>query len=329
MNITQVAVSPPMLADYLESFAPLRARNIDVRINDGHYPMDARSLAEFVGAAEAAIIGLDEISAAFFEACPGLRIVARNGVGMDNVDLAAASARGILITAPLGANSTSVAELAIGLTIALARHVVPTHNRVQRGEWRRTQGMQLSGKTFGIVGLGRIGKKVAVRAQAFGMRVIANDIAPDVGFAAEHGIEMTAFGRVLEESDVVSLHVPLTDLTYHMIDRAALARMKPRALLVNTARGPVVDSEALAEAMGTARITGAALDVHTVEGQIDGVLAGFENVITTTHLGAYTRESLIATTDMAVESIVHILDGAAPVGLMNPACWPPRDYARS
>ncbi|MBK9126098.1 MAG: phosphoglycerate dehydrogenase [Chloroflexi bacterium] len=325
MNITQVAVTPPMLADYPESFAPLRDRGIVVRVNDGHYPMDVLALAQFVGTAEAAIIGLDDISSAFFDACPALRIVARNGVGMDNVDLSAANRRGILVTAPLGANSTSVAELAIGLTIALARHVVPTHNRVQRGEWRRTQGMQLSGKTFGIIGLGRIGKKVAVRAQAFGMRVIANDIAPDIDFAARHGIEMTTFGRVLEDSDVVSLHVPLTDLTLNMIDRAALARMRPGALLINTARGPVVDSAALAEAIRTGRIAGAALDVHTVEGQIDAVLAGLENVLTTTHLGAYTRESLIATTDMAVDSIVQILDGAAPVGLMNPACWPPRE----
>ncbi|GIK27806.1 MAG: 4-phosphoerythronate dehydrogenase [Chloroflexota bacterium] len=324
MRITQVAVTPPMLADYPESFAPLRERGIAVRINDGQYPMDAQSLARFVGTAEAAIIGLDEISAILFEMCPALRVVARNGVGMDNVDLAAASARGILVTTPLGANSTSVAELAIGLTITLARHVIPTHNRVQRGEWRRTQGMQLSGKTLGIVGLGRIGKKVAVRAQAFGMRVIANDIAPDAMFAAQHNIEMTGFGRVLEESDVVSLHVPLTDLTVHLIDRAALARMKPGALLINTARGPVIDSAALAEAITTGQLAGAALDVHTVEGRIDAVLAGLENVITTTHLGAYTRESLIATTEMAVDSILQILDGAAPIGLMNPACWPPR-----
>ncbi|NOG52445.1 MAG: hypothetical protein HND48_25630 [Chloroflexi bacterium] len=123
---------------------------------------------------------------------------------------------------------------------------------------------------------------------------------------------------------MVSLHVPLTDLTVHLIDRAALARMKPGALLINTARGPVIDSAALAEAITTGQLAGAALDVHTVEGRIDAVLAGLENVITTTHLGAYTRESLIATTEMAVDSILQILDGAAPIGLMNPACWPPR-----
>lgn len=316
INVKRIAVTPPMLADYAEAFALLVERGVEIVFNRGHYPMDATQLAAFVGQAEAAIIGLDEISDAFFARCPNLRIVARNGVGLDNVDLAAAARRGIFVTVPLGANSTSVAELALGLLIALARRIVPTHNTVQGGVWQRMQGMELSGKTLGIVGLGRIGKKVARRAQAFEMQVIAHDIAPDLPFANEYGIAFVDLSALLARSDVVSLHVPLTSLTHHMFNAGAFARMKPGSCLVNTARGAVVDSIALADALDSGRLRGAALDVHPVEGVIEPVLLGRDNVITTTHLGAYTRESLYRTTETAVESVVQILDGQHPTGLV-------------
>jgi D-3-phosphoglycerate dehydrogenase len=316
--IRQVIVTPPMLADFPEAFAPLEARGVGVSINRGDYPMNAVALARCVGDAHAAIVGLDEVSEDFFARCPNLRILARNGVGMDTVDLAAASRHGVLVTTPLGANSTSVAELAIGLLIALVRQVIPTHNTVQSGIWRRTQGMELSGKTLGIIGLGRIGKKVAHRAQAFDMQVIANDIAPDVAFAVENKISLVSFDEILTCADVISLHVPLTDLTHNMLNAVAFARMKPGAVLINTARGGIIDSAALADALDSGHVSGAALDVHSVEGQIDAVLAGRDNVITTTHLGAFTRESLFRTTEMAVQSILNLMDGIQPVGLINP-----------
>jgi phosphoglycerate dehydrogenase-like enzyme len=317
MTIRTVAVTPPMLADFPEAFAPLVRRGVEVVLNRGAYPMDAAQLAAFVGKAEAAIVGLDEVSAAFFEQCPALRIVARNGVGLDTVDLEAAARHGVAVTVPFGANSTSVAELALGLLIALARCIVPTHIEAQGGLWRRVQGMELAGKTLGIIGLGRIGKEVAVRALAFEMRVLAHDIAPDTAFAAAHGIGLTDLDGLLAQSDVVSLHVPLTALTRQMIDARAIARMKPGALLVNTARGGVVDSVALAAALDAGQLAGAALDVHPVEGEIEPVLTGREDVVTTTHLGAYTRESLLRTTETALQSIVDLLDGREPEGLVG------------
>lgn len=315
MRLVQLAVTPPMLTEYADAFEPLVRRGVEIMFNQGEYPMDAVQLAAFVGQAQAAIIGLDEISDDFFARCPNLRVVARNGVGLDNVDLAAAARRGILVTVPLGANSTSVAELTLGLLIALARRIIPTHNTVQGGVWRRVQGTELSRKTLGIVGLGRIGKRVARRALAFEMHVIAHDIAPDYAFAEEQGIELTDLSGLLAKSDVVSLHVPLTALTHHMMGAAAFAQMKPGSLLINTARGSVVDTIALAAALDSGRLSGAALDVHPVEGRIEPALAHRENVITTTHLGAYTRESLYRTTEMAVKSIVDILDGLRPAGL--------------
>jgi D-3-phosphoglycerate dehydrogenase len=313
-----LVITPPMLADYPQAFAPLAALGVDVRINTGAYPMDSQALAAYIGDADAAIVGLDHLSADVFAACPKLRIVARNGVGVDNVDLDAATAHGVLITVPYGANSTSVAELALGLLLTLARRVIPTHARVQSGVWRREPGLELSGKTLGIIGLGRIGKRVAVRAQAFEMRVIANDIAPDEAFAAAHGIPFVTREALLAECDVLSLHVPLTPLTHHLINRPALAQMKPGAILINTARGPVIDARALADALDSGHLAGAALDVHTVEGQVEPFLLGRDNLITTTHLGAYTHDSLIKTTIAAVESLLQFWQQEAIPNLINP-----------
>lgn len=326
MSEGRVFVTPPMLAATPDLFASLQSLGLEVEFNTGTYPLDADGLAAQMGEAVAAIVGLDMLEASVFTRCPNLRIVARNGVGMDTVDLTAATRHGVPVTVPLGANSTSVAELAIGLLLALLRGVVANHNRVQGGVWRREQGVELSGKTLGIIGLGRIGKKVARRAQAFDVRVIAHDIAPDEAFAAEHGIAFVSRDDLLAQSDIVSLHVPLTPLTVNMLDAKAFAQMKPGAFLVNTARGPVIEPDALVEALDSGRLAGAALDVHPHEGQIDPRMVGRQNVITTTHLGAYTHESLAATTRAAVHSLCQFFSGQMPDGLTNPEVM--RDPAR-
>lgn len=320
-TIDRVMVTPAMLAGFSDLFAPLQHAGIEVVHNEGVYPMTAAQLAEWLRDAPAAIIGLDEVTDEVMRACPTLKLIARNGVGMDTVDMEAATRHGVLVTAPYGANSTSVAELALGLMITLVRHVLPIHKLAQAGHWRRIEGMELSGKTLGIIGLGRIGRKVARRAQVFNMRVIANDIVPDAYFAREHQIAMLSFDEVLAQADILSLHVPLTPLTRHMINAEALARMRPGSYLINTARGAVVDIGALAAALDQGHIAGAALDVHPVEQVVDARLIGRDNVITTTHLGAYTVDSLRYTTEMAVSSILDIINGREPVGMVNPEAW--------
>ncbi|MCZ2095600.1 MAG: phosphoglycerate dehydrogenase [Anaerolineae bacterium] len=295
----EVFVTPPMLADLPGVFQPLRDAGIDVTINAGAYPLSVAELSARIGDAEAVILGLDEVTDALFRARPNLRILARNGVGMDTVDVDAATRAGVLVTVPYGANSTSVAELTFGLMIALLRRIVSNHNRVQTGEWRREPGVELAGKTLGIIGLGRIGRKVARRALGFEMRVIAHDIAPDEAFVQANGIPLVSRETLLETSDIVSLHVPLTDLTRHMIDAAALARMAQGAFLINAARGAVVDTHALADSLDRGHLAGAALDVHPVEGRVERT-AEPPAMITTTHLGAYTHEALAATARSAV-----------------------------
>ena len=321
MPSKRVVVTPPMLADVPGLFDPLVEQGLQVEVNPGPYPLDDRALADLVGDAWAALIGLDHVSAAFLAACPGLRLVARNGVGMDTVDLDAATERGVLVTAPFGANSVSVAELTIGLLICLARGVVPNHHGVQQGQWRRLPGLELAGRTLGIVGLGRIGQRVALRAQALEMQVVANDIAPDTAFAARHGVPLVDKDDLWARSDVISLHVPLTPLTHGLVNADTLGRMRPGVLLVNTARGLIVDSAALADALDRGHVAGAALDVHAQEGRADAVLLGRPNVITTTHLGSYTHAALRRTAEAAVWSILDLHAGRRPEGLVNPDAW--------
>ena len=319
--INRVMVTPTMLSNISSAFLPLQEQAIWVVHNEGNYPMKADELSAWLGDANAAIIGMDEVTYDMLEACPHLRVIARNGVGMDTVDLDAATRHDVIVTTPLGANSTSVAELAMGLLLSLARRIVTNHNLAQRGNWCRVEGMELAGKTMGIIGLGRIGKKVARRAQAFNMQVIANDIVPDHYFANEQGIPMLSFKEVLEHSDIISLHVPLTPLTRHMIDEAALGVMKRGSYLINTARGDVVDITALVSSLDAGHVAGVALDVYSIEGIIDPSLLNRINVITTTHLGAYTHESLQYTTEMAVKSIIDIVKGKMPTGILNPQVW--------
>lgn len=324
--MTAVVVTPPMLSVFQDVFALLEAEGMQVIHNQGDYPMPAAQLATCIGSAPVAIVGLDEVNEALFAACPHLRVIARNGVGLDNVDLEAANRHGVLVTAPLGANSTSVAELAIGLMLSLLRHVVVNHNAAQQNIWQRIQGQELAGKTLGIIGLGRIGKKVATRALGMEMQVIAHDIAPDEEFAQAHGIRFVERDDLLAQSDIVSLHVPLTVLTYQMINADSIAQMKSGAFLINTARGPVVDAAALAAGLDQGHVAGAALDVYTVEGQVDAALLGRANVVTTTHMGAYTQESLYRTTLGAVNNILELMAGQRPAGLINPEIW--RDHDR-
>lgn len=320
-----LVVTPPMLAQFTDVFAMLAADGISVTHNSGHYPMEPDQLSACIGDASMAIVGLDIVNEAVFATCPNLRLIARNGVGLDNVDLDAANRYEVMVTVPLGANSTSVAELTMGMMIALLRHVIPNHSAAQQGIWHRIQGQEVAGKTLGIIGLGRIGKKVAARAIGMEMQVIAHDIAPDDAFAKANGIAFVEYRQLLEQADIVSLHVPLTPLTLNMMDATAFARMKPGAYLINTARGPVVDASALAAALDVGQLAGAALDVYGVEGRVDETLLGRENVVTTTHMGAYTVESLYRTTLGAVQSIIDYVRGKPSAGLINPEISQERD----
>jgi glyoxylate reductase len=250
-----------------------------------------------------------------------LRVVANIAVGYDNIDLAAARARGIVVTNTPDVLTEATAELTWALILAVTRRIPEGDRLVRRGAWKGWAldfmlGMELRGRQLGIVGLGRIGAAVASRAAAFGMSVVHHSL----GVAASSASPLPApevralpLDELLATSDVVSLHVPLTPATRHLVDRRALARMKRSSYLVNTSRGPVVDEEALAWALGERLIAGAALDVYEREPAVNERLVSLDNVVLAPHLGSATTETRTAMADLAVRNVLAVLGGQPPL----------------
>jgi len=252
---------------------------------------------------------------AYLEAAgPELRVVANYAVGVDNIDLEAARRRGIVVTNTPDVLTESVADFAWAMILAVTRRISEGERLVRSGRWPgwaldQLLGSELRGKQLGLIGVGRIGRAVAMRAPAFGMRVVYASRRPiDVPHA-----EATSIDRVLNTSDVVSLHVPLTEETRHLIDKRAIARMKRSAYLINTSRGPVVDEEALAWALKQHLLAGAALDVYEQEPRVHPDLLTLDNVLLLPHIASATTETRTAMADLAVGNALAVLSGRPPI----------------
>ncbi|MDR5693994.1 MAG: hydroxyacid dehydrogenase [Armatimonadota bacterium] len=259
-----------------------------------------------------------QVTRELISTCPRLRVIGRHGAGVDNVDLQAATEAGIPVTYTPSAPTDSVAELTIGLIVAVARRIVGAHQAVCTGIWHREQfmGMELAGKVLGIIGFGSIGRAVARIAQAMGMRIVAYD--PYVSRWPE-GVQPVSLRGLLERADVVTIHAPLTSETKGLLGRSELAVMKPGAILVNTARGEIVDEEALAEALREGRLGGAGIDVFSREPiPREHPLLHAPNVVLTPHIGAMTEEAQRRMAMTVVEDVLRVLSGERPSYLANP-----------
>ncbi len=244
---------------------------------------------------------------------PGrLRVIGRAGTGVDNIDLEAATKAGVVVMNTPGGNSVAAAELTIAHLTALARNVSQSHADLREGRWERKKymGTELDGKTIGVIGLGRIGREVARRAQGLRMRVLGFDPFVSSQMAQDFGIEYAELDDLLGRSDIVSLHVPRTDETHHMIDADAIKKMKPGARIINCARGGLIDEAALLEALESGHVAGAALDVYEKEPPTDLALVNHPRVVATPHLGASTREAQVRVgTEIADKIRGYLLDG--------------------
>ncbi|MBF8189397.1 phosphoglycerate dehydrogenase [Nonomuraea sp. K274] len=265
------------------------------------------------------VAGTDAFTPEVIAAARELRVLGRTGVGYDNIDVAAATEHDVAVCFTPAVNRRSVAEHVLALMLNCARLIPQNVRSVRAGGWDQVSGRELAGAKLGIVGLGSIGKLVARLAIALGMEVLAFDARLDGEFAREHGIREVTLDDLLRESDFVSLHLFLDGSTYHLIDDRALALMKPSAYLINTARGGVVDEEALADAIERGAIAGAALDVTEVEPLPAGSrLREFGNVIVTAHIGAATTESRARSGAMAARAVIDVLNGRPPEYVVNP-----------
>jgi D-3-phosphoglycerate dehydrogenase len=259
------------------------------------------------------IAGLDELDAPALETANDLKVIARYGVGYNNVDLEAAKKQGIVVTNTPGANAVSVAELTIGLILSMLRPIIPAVLETKDGNWPRFKGYSLEGKTVGLLGCGAIGKETAKRLLGFGSRLLVYDLYPDEDFADSHNVTFTDLDQVLAESDVISLHLPGTDATKGVVDAGFLGRMKKGAWLVNTARGDLIDETALINALKSGHLAGAALDVYSQEPpDKDNLLLKMDQVITTPHMGAHSDSATNNMGRMALEECLAVLRGEKP-----------------
>lgn len=322
----RVLVTQPIFEDSLEL---LTGAGLEVEEAPEARPLTADELAATCVGADAVVTQLtDQVSREVFEANPRLRLVANVATGFDNIDIDAARRTGVQVTNTPGVLTAATADLAISLILAVARRVPEGDRMLRRGEyegWRLKQhpmGLDVTGTTLGVIGMGRVGEAVARRAhRGFDMQVLYVDHGPD-GLASEQEADLGAhrveLDHLLAHSDFISLHAPLTADTRHLIDAAALESMKPTAVLVNTARGPLVDEHALAAALRDGRIAGAGLDVFEAEPDVvSGLLELHERVVLTPHVGSATESTRRRMSEMAAENVIAVLAGRPalnPVG---------------
>jgi len=280
--------------------------------------MDRASLLTEIADTDGYLFGLESLDEELFRVAKQLKVVCKHGVGVDNVDRAAAARYGVTVTNCPGQNSNAVAELALGLLIALAREIPQLDADMKRGTYGARSGREISGKTLGIVGMGAIGKMLARYAKAFGMTVLAYDVVTDACAATEYGFEYTALDRLLRDADYVSLHVPLTEATRGLIDRAKLRLMKQTACIVNAARGGVLVEDDLYDALMAGEIAGAAIDSFQNEPPTGSKLLTTRKVIALPHIGAATDEAIVRTMNYSLTNIWNVLEGKAPLSEVTP-----------
>jgi D-3-phosphoglycerate dehydrogenase len=306
VTATSYGASDPHLKSDLE-------REIgEVVYNTSGRPYSAEQLAALIPDFDGCIAGLDPFDRRVIAAADRLQVIARYGVGVDNVDLEAAHQKGICVTNTPGANSDSVAELAVGLMLCLARGIPRADQATRNGQWPRLNGLSIRGKTVGLIGLGAIGRLVAAKLSGFACNLLAYDPFASPQAAEQNGVRLVELGEVVTAADFLSLHCPVTDETRGMVDAAFLERMKPGAFLVNTARGELLDEDALFDTLQRGHLSGAALDVFSQQPPAaDHPLFSLPQVIVTPHMGAHSDSATNSMGWGAFHNCLAVLSGAS------------------
>ncbi|MCB9451082.1 MAG: phosphoglycerate dehydrogenase [Anaerolineaceae bacterium] len=311
LKTMRVLVTPTSYAKHDPRLTQILEETVgEVVYNPTSRPLTSEELRNLLPGCDGFIAGLDVIDQAALDAADRLKVIARYGVGVERVDLEAAHAKGICVTNTPSANSNAVAELTLGLMLALARQIPTAVTTTRAGEWRRLSGVSLEGKTIGLIGFGNIGRAVARRVKAFDTTVLAYDPYPNAAAADELGVRLTTLDDLLPAADIVSLHLPVVAETFGMVNAAFLAQMKRGSYLVNTARGDLIDEAALLAALESGQVAGAALDCFKVEPPgADNALLQLEQVIATPHSGAHTDGATNAMGWGALENCLAVLRG--------------------
>jgi len=284
----------------------LRSAGFEVILNPYKRKLKPEEIVALASDCDGIIAGVEQITEEVLRSLPKLKAISRCGVGLDNVDLEAAEKRGILISNTPNAPSQAVAELTIALILNLLRKVSLSDRRVRNGQWKKEMGQLISGKTVGIIGLGRIGKRVTELLKSFEVKILASEPNPDKKWVRKNKINLVSMDELLKESDIVTLHIPYTEQNRNLINSERLKIMKRGAILINTSRGGLIDEMALYQALKSGHLGGAALDVTEVE-PYQGPLTELDNVIITPHIGSYAVEARIQMETEAAMNLIRML----------------------
>jgi len=318
MSYKLVSTSPTFGYYAMEPVEFLKQNGCAVELAPQGKKLSEDDLVACAAESDAMVVGIEKITARVIQAGKKLKVIAKHGAGVDNIDMETATKNKIVVTSAPGANSDAVADMTIGLFLALARSLPFADRSVKGGGWPRMAGTQLNKKTLGIIGVGQIGKKVARRAAGFDMKILVYDVVKDEAFASQYDASYLTLDEVVKAADFISIHVPLTATTRNLISTREFGLMKKGAFLVNIARGGVVDEAALFSALKEKKIGGAALDVFAQEPPTGSPLLSLDNFIATPHMGGYTMEALNETGMICVRNIMEVLNGRKPDFLNNP-----------
>ena len=314
MNPARVVVASRSFSKHSILRRELLERYPNATFNDLGRPLAGQDLIDFLSGHEKAITGLEKLDGTVFSALPELTVISKYGVGLDMIDLDAMKAAGVRLGWTPGVNRRSVAELVIAAAIALLHRVTIANHEIREGRWRQIVGQQLTGRTVGIIGCGHIGKEVAVLAKAFGCSVITNDILDYREFYEEHQLRPVSIDELLVVSDVVTLHAPLDSSTENILSAPRLRTMKQGAVLINMARGGLVDEAEVKTMLQDGHLAGAAFDVFCSEPPDDQELLALPNVWATPHIGGSTEEAILAMGRAAIDGLDSAQDVSAVTG---------------
>lgn len=282
----------------------LRLEFPDAIVNENGIRMAKNELVNYFSDTEAAIIGLEQINGELLDQLPGLKMIAKFGVGLDNIDLVACEQRNVKVGWTGGVNRRSVAEMSLGFMLGLSRNLFSTSNQLKEGIWNKNGGFQLTGKTIGIIGFGHIAKELVLLLKPFDCKILANDIIDIAESANKYEVQVVSKEEIFRQSDIITVHTPLTDDTKDLFNRQVFEIMKPSAFLINTARGGIVNENDLKWALQEKRIAGAGLDVFFEEPPDDKELLQLDSLICTPHTGGNSYEAVVA---MGMSALEHLI----------------------
>jgi len=301
----RVAVTSPSFSKHPDLIAKMATEFPGAKLNSEGLRFTKQELIEYLKGFEAAIVGLDQIDEEVLLALPDLKIIAKYGVGLNNIDLDACKKHQVKIGWTGGVNRISVAEMVMGNALSLLRNLYQTSQLLSNGTWQKNGGEQLTGKTVGIIGVGHIGKEVVKMLQPFNCKILVNDIIDQSAYYQENNLIESTKEEIFKNCDVITVHTPYTEQTKYLLNKAAFDLMKSNAIVINTARGGIVDENDLFEALTQNNIKAAALDVYEEEPPTDTKLISLRNLICTPHIGGNAKEAVLA---MGMSAINHLME---------------------